>query len=155
VFPVKYELGFYIPEDGILHSHCRENLKSYIYRILPRPKRNVLYLIMACRGLTSLLSNCYLRKAGRSCATMRTVSQAPDGRDKGCVGLCSSGLRYCKLRDTLAEANVLTLSLLADPIGTRAQYADRPCYITLCLMSTVQTIATRGLTGKLTYTGGV
>jgi hypothetical protein len=27
---VKYELGFYIPEDGILHSHCRENLKSYI-----------------------------------------------------------------------------------------------------------------------------
>jgi hypothetical protein len=23
-------LGFYIPEDGILHSHSRENLKSYI-----------------------------------------------------------------------------------------------------------------------------
>jgi hypothetical protein len=30
VSPVKYELGFYIPEDYILHSHCRENLKSYI-----------------------------------------------------------------------------------------------------------------------------
>jgi hypothetical protein len=29
VFPVKYELEFYIPEDDILHSHCRENLKSY------------------------------------------------------------------------------------------------------------------------------
>jgi hypothetical protein len=28
--PVKYELSFYIPEDGILHSHRRENLKSYI-----------------------------------------------------------------------------------------------------------------------------
>jgi hypothetical protein len=28
--PVKYELGFYIPEDDILHSHSRENLKSYI-----------------------------------------------------------------------------------------------------------------------------
>jgi hypothetical protein len=28
--PVKYELAFYIPEDGILHSHRRENLKSYI-----------------------------------------------------------------------------------------------------------------------------
>jgi hypothetical protein len=27
---VKYELGFYIPEDDILHRHCRENLKSYI-----------------------------------------------------------------------------------------------------------------------------
>jgi hypothetical protein len=24
------ELGFYIPEDGILHSHGRENLKSYM-----------------------------------------------------------------------------------------------------------------------------
>jgi hypothetical protein len=30
VSPVRYELGFYIPEDGILHSHRRENLKSYI-----------------------------------------------------------------------------------------------------------------------------
>jgi hypothetical protein len=29
VSPLKYELGFYIPEDGILHSHRRENLKSY------------------------------------------------------------------------------------------------------------------------------
>jgi hypothetical protein len=29
VFPVKYELGFYVPEDDILHSHRRENLKSY------------------------------------------------------------------------------------------------------------------------------
>jgi hypothetical protein len=28
--PVKYELGFYIPEDVILHSHLRENHKSYI-----------------------------------------------------------------------------------------------------------------------------
>jgi hypothetical protein len=27
--PVKYELGFYIPEDDILHSHRRENLISY------------------------------------------------------------------------------------------------------------------------------
>jgi hypothetical protein len=29
VSPVKYELGFYIPEDDILHSHRRENIKSY------------------------------------------------------------------------------------------------------------------------------
>jgi hypothetical protein len=27
---MRYELDFYIPEDDILHSHCRENLKSYI-----------------------------------------------------------------------------------------------------------------------------
>jgi hypothetical protein len=30
MYPVRYELGFYIPEDDILHSHRRENLKSYI-----------------------------------------------------------------------------------------------------------------------------
>jgi hypothetical protein len=30
VSPVKYELGFYISQDAILHSHRRENLKSYI-----------------------------------------------------------------------------------------------------------------------------
>jgi hypothetical protein len=27
VFPVRYDLGFYISEDGILHSHRRENFK--------------------------------------------------------------------------------------------------------------------------------
>jgi hypothetical protein len=27
---VSYELGFYIPEDGILYSHSSENQKSYI-----------------------------------------------------------------------------------------------------------------------------
>jgi hypothetical protein len=30
VSPVKYELGFYIPEDDILHSHRRKNFKSYM-----------------------------------------------------------------------------------------------------------------------------
>jgi hypothetical protein len=30
VSPVKYELGFYIPEDDILDSHRRENLESYL-----------------------------------------------------------------------------------------------------------------------------
>jgi hypothetical protein len=30
VSPVRNELGFYIPEDGILHSYRRENRKSYI-----------------------------------------------------------------------------------------------------------------------------
>jgi hypothetical protein len=30
VSPVRYELSFYIPEDGIVHSHRHENLKSYM-----------------------------------------------------------------------------------------------------------------------------
>jgi hypothetical protein len=29
VSPVKYELSFYIPEDGIFDSHRRGNLKSH------------------------------------------------------------------------------------------------------------------------------
>jgi hypothetical protein len=35
---VKYELGFYIPEEGILHSHRRENLKPYITGITQHHK---------------------------------------------------------------------------------------------------------------------
>jgi hypothetical protein len=30
VSSVRYELGVYVSEDGILHSHRRDNLKSYI-----------------------------------------------------------------------------------------------------------------------------
>jgi hypothetical protein len=30
VSPMKYELGFYIPEDGTLLSHCSENLRSQV-----------------------------------------------------------------------------------------------------------------------------
>jgi hypothetical protein len=30
VSPLRYELGFYISEDDILHNHRRESLKSYI-----------------------------------------------------------------------------------------------------------------------------
>jgi hypothetical protein len=33
VFPVKYELGFYIPEDDILRGHFRENLKSFTLQV--------------------------------------------------------------------------------------------------------------------------
>jgi hypothetical protein len=34
VSPVKYNLGLYIPEDGILHIHRREYLKSYNYEYI-------------------------------------------------------------------------------------------------------------------------
>jgi hypothetical protein len=30
---VMYELGLYISEEGFLHSHCHENLKSYKHKI--------------------------------------------------------------------------------------------------------------------------
>jgi hypothetical protein len=31
MFPVRYELGLYIPEDGILHRHRCENHTVWIY----------------------------------------------------------------------------------------------------------------------------
>jgi hypothetical protein len=31
VSPVRYEVGFYIPEDDVLHSHSCENLKCDIF----------------------------------------------------------------------------------------------------------------------------
>jgi hypothetical protein len=34
VSPVKYELSFYIPEDDILHSQRRKNLKSYYESVM-------------------------------------------------------------------------------------------------------------------------
>jgi hypothetical protein len=47
VSPVKYELGFYIPEDAILHSHRRENLKSYIFQeSLENQKKNNEYFTL-------------------------------------------------------------------------------------------------------------
>jgi hypothetical protein len=42
VSAVKYELGFYIPEDDILHSHRRENPNCYI--VLSTSSRSVLGL---------------------------------------------------------------------------------------------------------------
>jgi hypothetical protein len=35
VSPMRYEFGSYIPEDGILRSHRRENFKSYNFYSLP------------------------------------------------------------------------------------------------------------------------
>jgi hypothetical protein len=40
VSPAKYELGFYIPEDGILRSHRRKILKSYITKSVDDTCRN-------------------------------------------------------------------------------------------------------------------
>jgi hypothetical protein len=33
MFPERYELGLYIPEDGILQTDRQENLKSYMSHI--------------------------------------------------------------------------------------------------------------------------
>jgi hypothetical protein len=52
VLPVRYEVDLYIPEDGILHSHCRENLKSYIaLTVWALQRRCNVFLVMYELGL--------------------------------------------------------------------------------------------------------
>jgi hypothetical protein len=47
MFPVRFKLDFYIPEDYIFHSNRRENLKSYnTYVIRPRIYRFPLSVIL-------------------------------------------------------------------------------------------------------------
>jgi hypothetical protein len=53
--PVRYELGFYVPEDGILHSHRRENIKSYISLIFRIQKAGM------CNHFQKLLQMCSVR----------------------------------------------------------------------------------------------
>jgi hypothetical protein len=67
VSAVRWELGFYILEDGILHSHRRENLKSYVTEIIedrarlepvldPHPPSPITALILwACLPLSTFL----------------------------------------------------------------------------------------------------
>jgi hypothetical protein len=52
VCPVKYELGFYIPEDDILHCDSRENLK-------PTVRTRV---IMNCDVLLGRSGTCFRKK---------------------------------------------------------------------------------------------
>jgi hypothetical protein len=46
VSPVKYELGFYIPEDDIFHSHRHKNLRSYTFGIISQSPGQTI----ACRS---------------------------------------------------------------------------------------------------------
>jgi hypothetical protein len=56
VSPVRYELDLYIPEDGILHCHRRENLKSYLLHLVCLEPDN-LYNFLAIWFV-----NCYLKE---------------------------------------------------------------------------------------------
>jgi hypothetical protein len=59
---VRYKLGFYIPEDTILHSHRSENLKSYIMDIVRSENwgipstgtRFALNAVLSSRGFLSI-----------------------------------------------------------------------------------------------------
>jgi hypothetical protein len=59
VSPVKYELGFYIPEGGILHSDRSENLKSYISPLVKVYEESVM-------NEWNVLKRCHLFIRGRS-----------------------------------------------------------------------------------------
>jgi hypothetical protein len=60
MFPERYELGFYIPDDAILHSHSHENLKSYV---ISSPAA-------LCRVMIGLRKNGVLRRGTRKLVTI-------------------------------------------------------------------------------------
>jgi hypothetical protein len=58
VSPVRYELGFYNPEDDILHGHRRENLKSEIFSLF------VSNFVALLRGSTEIVRQHKIRGGG-------------------------------------------------------------------------------------------
>jgi hypothetical protein len=50
MFPVRYELGFYIPENNVRHSHRRENLKFYIIFLRLSLQEEYLFLFRISLG---------------------------------------------------------------------------------------------------------
>jgi hypothetical protein len=62
VSPVKYELGFYIPEDAILHSDRRDKLSSYKDKT-SQSEPNVMFAFMMKLLLTSCASVVWLLRA--------------------------------------------------------------------------------------------
>jgi hypothetical protein len=59
VSPVRYELCFYIPEDGILHSDSHENLKSHTFLY-----SSTLFLLMLAIFVYTVRHNCTSSERG-------------------------------------------------------------------------------------------
>jgi hypothetical protein len=105
VSPVKYELGFYIPEDGILYSHRRGNLKSYVtflvscfsIRLFSSSSHHVSLNFVLEHSLSSALPPVAHRVGGRSrrFAVKRTVKSS---RESSLVSDLYIILKHKKLR---------------------------------------------------------
>jgi hypothetical protein len=63
VSPVRYELGFYISEDGILHSHRRENLKSYTVFLYGEATHRNIHLVFLSSVRRLLVAACVVPSA--------------------------------------------------------------------------------------------
>jgi hypothetical protein len=73
VSPVKYEMCFYIPEDTILHSHCRENFKSY--KIMKRVPCCQNYNIESRQQMDSLVRVSSLHATLRRSSSLNVASR--------------------------------------------------------------------------------
>jgi hypothetical protein len=74
MFPVRYERGFYVPEDGILHSYRREHLKTYIalrrIRVEIRHSGKQFVKQPSClRHMVNTAEDLGKQDTGRSCVT--------------------------------------------------------------------------------------
>jgi hypothetical protein len=61
MFPVRYEMGFYIPGDGVLHIYCLENLKFYVtkYSVLQNARNKLVEEVVYIYLHVSYV--CYMR----------------------------------------------------------------------------------------------
>jgi hypothetical protein len=105
VSPVKYELGFYIPEDDILHSHCRENLKCYI--------------VLGCSPVQ--LHN--LEVAGSFHVDASLISSACPGRPR-----CVFTSQFCILflHNPHCKQTVVFPKQISVAFSSQGNYTDRP-----------------------------
>jgi hypothetical protein len=94
VSPVRYELG-YIPEDDILHSHRRENLKSYIALTgWDLQRRSIVSLVRYELGFISqktVFSVTY-------CCTNKHASAVNCGSWSTCVKTTKDRSHFCQYR---------------------------------------------------------
>jgi hypothetical protein len=78
VSPVKYGLGFYIPQDDVLHSHCREKLKSYmgspLFLLTPSCNWKELLLLVVVVVVVVVLATSRPNRFSRQCGILN-ISQ--------------------------------------------------------------------------------
>jgi hypothetical protein len=138
VSPVKYELGCNIPSDDILHSHCRENLKSYtdsfvmLYYIPSLLFTNFVFLTsrILCEyehlalhcvlGILRPHSSTGLAKQGQPRAGIMANSSKKAQMIIGfCRAMLVSSLKVCVVPTVVMLCNSLQLDL----IGTTGEYS--------------------------------
>jgi hypothetical protein len=105
VSPVRYELGFYIPEGDILHSHCPETLKLSGYYCYYYPDMQT-----QCRGHDTAPNLCTLCCANSANSQIEELRRHDPTRDVRSYNYYSS--LYSPGTDRTENVSFITVRLL-------------------------------------------